>query len=297
MLEIANALDLLLVPTWSIIDLLDGCACGELLTDVSRGAVAETLISTQTLWSIVIVAAAALIQAMVGFASAMFALPLLLWVGNDLMESQVLIITAMLPQNLFAVWKLRKSIDLREVIWPAAIRIAALPIGIAGLAVVLTWSASRINQFVGVLILLAIALQALVGIEWKNARKPFWLVAVFGGSGVLQGISGMSGPPMVMWVHAQRYSSERARAFLFAMYLTNFIPQIVLLWWKFGDVVFQAMLIGLLSVPLVLPTATLGLKLGSWLGDRWLRGVSMLGLVLIALSSLLEPLIQSWWND
>lgn len=297
MLEIANALDSLLVPTWSIIDLLRGFVYGELLTDVSRGGLADTLMSIRTLWSIVIVAAAALIQAMVGFASAMFALPLLLWVGNDLMESQVLIITAMLPQNLLALWKLRKSIDLREVVWPAAIRIAALPIGIAGLAVVLTWSASRINQFVGVLILVAIAMQALVGIEWKSARKPFWLVTVFGGSGILQGISGMSGPPMVMWVHAQRYSSERARAFLFAMYITNFIPQIVLLWWKFGDVVFQAMLIGLLSVPLVLPTTTIGLKLGGWLGDRWLRSVSILGLVLIALSSLLEPLIQSWWSD
>ena len=139
MLEIANALDSLLVPTWSIIDFLRGFVYGELLTDVSRGALAESLISTRTLWSIVIVAAAALIQAMVGFASAMFALPLLLWVGNDLMESQVLIITAMLPQNLLALWKLRKSIDLREVVWPASIRIAALPIGIAGLAVVLTW--------------------------------------------------------------------------------------------------------------------------------------------------------------
>lgn len=297
MLEIANALDSLLVSTWSIIDLLRGFVYGELLTDVNRGALAESLISTRTLWSIVIVAAAALIQAMVGFASAMFALPLLLWVGNDLMQSQVLVITAMLPQNLLALWKLRKSIDLREVVWPASIRIAALPIGIVGLAFVLKWPASSINQFVGVLILLAIAMQALVGIEWKSARQPFWLVTIFGGSGILQGISGMSGPPMVLWVHAQRYSSERARAFLFAMYITNFIPQIMLLWWTFGDVVFQAMLIGLLSVPLVLPTTTIGLKLGGWLGDRWLRSVSILGLVLIALSSLLQPWIQSMWSD
>ena len=60
MLEIANALDSLLVPTWSIIDLLRGFVYGELLTDVSRAGLADTLMSARTLWSIVIVAAAAL---------------------------------------------------------------------------------------------------------------------------------------------------------------------------------------------------------------------------------------------
>ncbi len=300
-MEVANVLDSLLAPTWSVVDFQfpfpAGFSCGELLADISDKALANNLISTRTLWSILVVAAAALIQATVGFAAAMFGLPLLLWLGNDLMESQVLIITAMLPQNILAVWKLRKSIDLREVAWPATIRIAALPIGIAGLTVVLTWSATSINQFVGALILLAIAIQAMVGIEWKNAKKPFWMVTVFGGSGILQGVSGMSGPPMVLWVHAQHYGVNRARAFLFAMYITNFIPQILLLWWKFGGVVFQAMLVGLLSVPLVLPTSILGLKLGSWLGDRWMRGLSLVGLVLIALTSLLEPWIHSLWGS
>ena len=266
-----------------------GLLSAEVLAQSAAVPLGSELLSWQTAWSLAIVALAALVQATVGFAAALFGLPLLLWAGNNLVESQILILTALFPQNVYAVWKLRQSIRWPEVLWPAAIRITALPIGIAGLAVVLTWSPSQINQFVGVMILLVVAMQALVGIEWKSARRPIWLLLVFGGSGILQGISGMSGPPMVLWVHAQRFDGLRARGFLFAMYTTNFLPQVSLLWWKFGNTVFQAISVGLLALPLVLLSAMLGLRLGAWLGDTWLRTATYVGLVLIALASLLEP--------
>jgi uncharacterized protein len=242
--------------------------------------------------SLLILAFAAFIQATVGFAAALFGLPLLLWAGNDLVDSQIMIITAMLPQNILAVWKLRKSIDYREVTLPATIRIAALPIGIAGLAVVMTWSRAGIQQMVGIIVLIAVVLQSMVGIEWKNAKKLPWLALTFGGSGILQGLSGMSGPPMVLWVHGQRYSADRARAFLFAMYISNFLPQILLLWWRFGNKVLTASLCAALSMPLVLVCALLGLKLGSLLGDR-LRPITYVCLICLALSSILQPLWSS----
>jgi uncharacterized membrane protein YfcA len=251
------------------------------------------LSSEQTYWSLAILAVAAFLQATVGFAAALFGLPLLLWAGNNLMQSQVLIITAMLPQNILAVWKLRHSIELREVVIPSLLRIAGLPIGVAGLAVVMTWSSTRINQMVGVIILLAVASQFFMGIEWKNAKKPVWMLATFGGSGVLQGLSGMSGPPMVLWVHGQRYSIDRARAFLFSMYITNFIPQILLFWWKFGTPVFESATLALVSVPFVLLGAALGLRLGSWVGDRWLRPVTYAFLMWLAVSSLAEPWLHT----
>lgn len=258
---------------------------------------ASYLLDERIVWSLFILSAAAFIQATVGFAAALFGLPLLLWAGNDLMEAQVLIITAMMPQNVWSVWKLRKSIEFKEVLLPAAIRISALPIGIAGLAAVMTWSAAGINQLVGAIILLAVALQSLVGIEWKNAAKPFWVVVTFGSSGILQGLSGMSGPPMVLWVHGQRYSADRARAFLFSMYISNFLPQVALLGWRFGYAVLQAVGVAVLSLPLVMISAMLGLRLGSWLGDRWLRPITYACLVALALGSLVEPWIESYLGD
>ncbi|MEO8269254.1 MAG: sulfite exporter TauE/SafE family protein [Aureliella sp.] len=252
------------------------------------------LASTQTLWTCLIVAVAAFVQATVGFAAAMFGLPLLLWAGNNLMESQVLLVTAMLPQNLFSLWKLRRSIDLREVALPAAIRTAALPLGVAGLAVVMTWPPGTVQQFVGALILLALGIQTLVGVEWKSARRPLWMGVVFGSSGFMQGISGMSAPPMVLWVRAQHFTHDRARAFLFAMYISNFIPQMLLLWWKFGSPVFHTMAVALLAVPGVLISAMLGLRLGSRLGDRWMRPSVLVLLLWIGFSSLLQPWLQTY---
>jgi uncharacterized protein len=249
------------------------------------------LLTPQVCTNLGILALAAFIQATVGFAAAIVGLPLLLWAGNDLVSSQIMIISAMLPQNILSVWKLRHSIDYAEVVLPASIRIAALPIGVAGLAVVMTWSPAQINQLVGGIILMAVAMQSLAGIEWKNARWWPWLLLTFGGSGILQGLSGMSGPPMVLWVHGQRYSADRARAFLFAMYISNFLPQLGLVWWRFGAGVPKAAFVGMIALPLVLVSAILGLKLGSRLGDRWLRPLTYAALVLLAVKSLLDP----WW--
>jgi uncharacterized membrane protein YfcA len=255
--------------------------------------ISETVATQQTALSLLILALAAFIQSTVGFAAALFGLPLLIWAGNDLVEAQIMVITAMMPQNMLAVWKLRKSIDYREVALPALIRVAALPIGVAGLALVMTWSATGINQLVGATILFAVVLQSLVGIEWKSAQQPHWLIITFGGSGILQGLSGMSGPPMVLWVHGQRYKVDRARAFLFAMYISNFLPQMLLLWWRFGRVVWETALIALLSLPLVLLSSMLGIRLGTKLGDGWVRPITYAVLVALAVRSLLAPL---WSN-
>ncbi len=255
----------------------------------SRDAANEASSTWPLLCSIAILAAAAFVQATVGFAAALFGLPLLLWAGNDLMQAQVLIITAMLPQNIFAVWKLREHLNWREIMWPAIIRISALPVGIAGLSSVMTWSSAAVNQLVGVIILGAIALQSLVGVEWKGARRPHWLFITFGGSGILQGLSGMSGPPMVLWVHGQRFSANHARAFLFAMYISNFPPQVALLYSRFGNDVLQAVQTATLAIPLVLVAAALGLRLGTRLGDKWLRPVTYACLIALAISSIVEP--------
>lgn len=262
----------------------------------------DTELFQATLWSdvtlarvvlsILILGAAALIQASVGFAAALFGIPFLIWAGNDLMESQVLTVTAMMPQNLLLVWKLRDKIELKETIAPALIRLAAMPIGIMGLAFIVTWKSSQVSQFVGGMILFALALQTLVGIEWKTAGRWYWMLLTFGGSGILQGLSGMSAPPMVLWVHGQRYPADRARAFLFCMYISNFVPQLLLLWWNFGNTVWSAFSIALLSIPVVLITASLGNRLGTWLGDKRLRPVSYIFLAILAVVSLVTPWLR-----
>lgn len=218
-------------------------------------------------------------------------LPLLLWAGNSLVEAQLLILTAMLPQNLFACWRLRRSIDYREVALPAAIRLLALPLGVAGLVLLMGLPKQTVSQIVGGIILMAIVSQYFSGFQWTTARKWYWLIVTFGGSGFLQGLTGTGGPPMVLWVYGQRYTVDRARAFLFASYAIGFIPQLLLLLWTFGEVIFLPILAAALSLPAILVASEMGLRLGSRLGDRWMRPVTYLTLILLALAAIFEPLL------
>ena len=217
-------------------------------------------------------------------------LPLLLIAGNKIFEAQLLLLCALLPQNLFACYRLRHSIDYREVITPAVIRFLAMPIGVLGLSALMTQTEGTIGVVVGIIILLAIVLQAFAGVEFKNARKWPWMLATFGGSGILQGLSGIGGPPLVLWVYGQGYQVDRARAFLFALYVSNFIPQMVVLYWKFGSAIWNWTILGFLITPLILIAAELGLRLGSRLGDRWVRPAVYVTLIILATVMITKPL-------
>ena len=176
--------------------------------------------------NVLILALSAMLQATAGFGAALLGLPLLLWAGNSLVEAQVILLGAMLPQNLYACWRLRRSIDYREVAVPALIRLLALPLGVAGLVLLMNLPKQMIGQFVGGVILLAIGLQSFAGRRWESGRRWPWMLLTFGGSGVLQGLTGTGGPPMVLWVYGQRFTIDRARAFLFAIYVVGFFPRL-----------------------------------------------------------------------
>lgn len=247
------------------------------------------LLTEQVGQSIFILALSALLQSTAGFGAALFGLPLLLWAGNSLVESQLLILAAMLPQNIFAYWRLRHHVNLRELALPAAIRIVTLPLGVAALSQLMTYSTQTIGQVVGIVILVAIGMQSLAGMDWKNAKHWSWLLVTFGGSGFLQGLMGTGGPPMVLWVHGQRYGIDRARAFLFAVYVIGFVPQALLLRWTFGELFWRPIAVAIVALPFVLAASELGLQLGRFLGDGRMRRLTYLVLFALGLIAIMRP--------
>jgi uncharacterized membrane protein YfcA len=236
-----------------------------------------------------ILAGSACLQATVGFAAGLMGIPLLLWAGNSLPEAQVLIITAMLPQNALLVWKLRHHIQPREVAMPAIVRLSFMPLGLLALAWLVGHYAVAIKPLVGAIVLAAVSSQMINARPWANAQRWYWVLGTFGLSGVLQGLSGMSAPPMLLWVHGQRFSANRARSFLFAMYLSNFLPQLALMLWAFGPTLLTSVLLALTALPLIVLGSLLGLRLGNRLGDRWLRPVTYGLLIWMAVACLLDP--------
>jgi uncharacterized protein len=237
--------------------------------------------------SMLVLALSAMLQATLGFAAGVLGIPLLMWSGNSLPEAQLMIITAMLPQNLLGLWRLRSHVTLREIAWPGLIRVLCLPLGLLGMSTILVTAPHWIDPLIGTLILVAVVTQWVRGSSWPTAGRWYWVLPTFGLSGLLQGLTGMSAPPMVLWLQGQRLPADKSRAFLFSMYLISFLPQLCLMLWGFGPTMLSSGLVSVAALPLVLIAAAIGLRFGTVLGEHRLRPAIYLLLIWMALTAIL----------
>lgn len=243
--------------------------------------------------------ASSVVQGAVGFASGLFAIPLLLLVGLSLPQAITINIVASATQNLLGAHSLWGEIPWDRVAFPVLLRTLAIPLGLVGLYFLDAHVArDTVRQFVGGLLLLFIAGQWV----WQSRqaepddeppRTP-WQWIAFLGAGFTLGLCGMGGPPMVLWVNAQNWPAARTRAFLFFVFLTGVIPQGLLLYFTFGGEVLAAGLLALTAVPAAVLGTWAGLWLGSLMARERLRIATMGVLVLLGLWSLVSPWVIAW---
>jgi uncharacterized membrane protein YfcA len=111
-------------------------------------------------------------------------------------------------------------------------------------------------------------------------------------AGVLSGVSGMGGPPIVLWLMAHKWSNDRIRVTMWTFFSSMAITNLFWLYYRFGAPVLHAAGIGLLFFPVVL----LGTVPGMWAGNKMshtaLRRLAMAVLVLIALYAIVQPLLM-----
>lgn len=228
------------------------------------------------------------VQAAAGFGAGLVIVPSLLWVGYDLPSAMAAMLVATIAQNAQGVWKFREFIDPRQIVGPAAARLLFLPLGIFCLYRLESVSPVAIRQVVGGFVLVA-TLTTMWQVQPRHPLSRWWAVLVFPLSGFLQGLVGMGGPPIVLWIQAQRWSTERSRGFLFAMFLVAVIPAIAALYVTFGRAIVPGGIAAAATTVLLWPSTALGLRVGSWLGRDRLRVVTMGLLILVGLAGILSP--------
>lgn len=233
-----------------------------------------------------------IIQGAVGFAGGLFAIPLLMLTGISLPEAVSINMIASTVQNALGAWRLRREIDFGLAWRPTWLRFLALPFGVWTLWLVGNSNKDIAAQIVGGIILTILAIQWLLSVPPQDKLHWGWELVAFLGGGYLLGLCGMGGPLMVLWVMAHRWPIARAKAFLYYLFATGMIPQAFFLWLFFGDGIFRAIGLGLLGVPALVIGMLLGLKLGSLLPDHVIRRLTIGILVLIALSSILTPILR-----
>jgi uncharacterized membrane protein YfcA len=229
------------------------------------------------------------VQGAVGFAAGLFGIPLLMLSGMPLADAVAISIVASAVQNLVAAWQLRREIAYALAWRPTLIRLATLPLGAWALWALGSEHNDAASQAVGVIVLAIVAVQTALRVEPQEKLHAAWEWLAFSLGGFLLGLCGMGGPPMVLWVMAHNWPMNRARAFLYFLFVTGMPPQALIMWLMFGNEILGAMLLGLATLPALLAGLYLGLWFSRLMPDRVLRGLSWVMLVLIAISAIVMP--------
>jgi uncharacterized membrane protein YfcA len=240
-----------------------------------------------------IVGLASAAQSAVGFGYAMFATPLLIWVGIPLPSAITLVATCSLLQAAIGARTLHAAVPWRLALTASAVGFAGLMLGLMLLKRLVALDVTLIRAVIGGILCVLVAVQ----LRWRphpTPRLPWgWGGVAFFGSGVLAGICGMGGPPVVMWAMAHDWSNQKTRGFLFAVFATSIPLQLLLLSVTFGVSILTNAALGLAYLPLVALGSAMGLPVGNRMGKARLRRVAFAILLAIGISSM-APVIATW---
>ncbi len=218
----------------------------------------ETIFSTPLEYAATcaILIVAQLVYVLMGFGSGLItvgSLALLFPAIHDVVVLQLLI---NLPAEVLVVWK-----GWREVRWRP---IAALGVGIGlgipvGTRILKVGDPSLVLAILGGFLVLVgiVFLRLPAGGRWQ---PPGWLAAPSGlVSGVLTGLFGTGGPPLIIWYHLSAGNKAAFRSNLMTIFLLMTLVRV-------PNYVFE----GLVTTPRLLSSVAVlpAVLLGAWLGNR-----------------------------
>jgi uncharacterized membrane protein YfcA len=237
----------------------------------------------------VVLALGSMLQSAAGFGFGLFTIPLLILLGCRSYEAIVIVSVAVGAHTLVGVIVLRRHVCWKRILVMIALACVAQPAGVAVLGLLAEQDRATVRRVFGAIVLLAVLLQVGLRVKPRDRLHPIAMVVAMPASGFMGGLSGMGGPPAVLWVMAHRWSNPESRATLWAFFGGTTPVQLTLLWREFGAPVVDAAGLGLAFIPATI----IGLLPGLWIGHRipkpQLRTISTIILAAIALYALLAP--------
>ena len=232
---------------------------------------------------------AGVVQAAVGFAGGLFAIPLFVLLGMELPQAVMIALIGSFIQSVMGAYQLRRELDPRATIRPALLRLVTMPLGVATLWQLNQLEATRVKQFIGVMLLAIVVSQRVWRVRPRAKLHPAWEYLALGLSGFMAGLCGMGGPAMILWVMAHDWTAKKSRAFMFFVFSAGMIPQGLMLWYQFGELVHAPAIVGTLGVFITMLGTQLGLQIGHGFSKSRLRAIVFTLLIFIALSAMLSP--------
>lgn len=151
---------------------------------------------------------ASIIQGITGFGFALIAVPLLSLFIPELRNITPIIVIYSLLTNVIIVYKSRRYIDLKKIIPLIIFGIIATPIGTY---ILLYVKVSTLKIIIGLIITItAFAMLKNFKIKIENQGISYGIVGLL--SGLLNGSTGLSGPPVVLFLTNQNTDKDVFRA-------------------------------------------------------------------------------------
>ncbi len=242
----------------------------------------------------IVVCFGGVMQSAVGFAYALFATPLLVLIGIPLPSTIVIVATCSLVQSIFGALHLRAHSPWRIAAVALVIRLSATAIGILWLKRLATLPMDDIRLIVGVVLCLLVTVQWLIRVKPADHLHPAWAGLAFTSSGLLSGLVGMGGPPLVLWAMGHNWSNEKTRGFLFTVFMVSLPAQLVMLYFTFGRAVLTDLRTGLFLSPVVVLGAVIGMPIGNRLSRGTLRNIAYVILLILGLIAVIPRILRAW---
>jgi len=230
------------------------------------------------IWVFLIIFTASLIQGMTSFGSSLFALPLLLFF-LDIREIVPLLASYNLIMNSMIFKRVGKDADLKKI---SPLLITAIIFTILGSFLLKNLEANPIKITVGILLFVT-AVSNLFGlkIKFKNPDHYYIPVGIF--SGALNGATGMSGPPVLLFLSNLDVPKNVFRATLTSYFwVLNVVAIVMFIIQGLYDA--TVLRIVLYYLPALIGGTWVGIQLGERFDERLFKRIVLIIMVAMSLN-------------
>ena len=227
------------------------------------------------------------LRGFIGFGSGLLMIPILSYFYSPVF-AMVFNIVIEIPATIYLTFVGIKKSNLREITPMMFTMMLTIPFGTIFLV-------SVDEQIIRTLMsLLLIFFVILIATGWRIKSTITKYVLVLGGaiSGLMQGATGMGGPPYVTVLLSKNDSDDVARANILVITSGLVISAIISLYY-FGLFTKDILLTGALSAPIYVFATYIGTKFFNYSGNKYFRNSSLIALGGVGLATLIGALISN----
>ena len=224
------------------------------------------------------------LRGFIGFGSGLLMIPILSYFYSPIF-AMVFNIVIEIPATIYLTFVGIKKANLKEITPMMATMMLTIPLGTIFLVSV---DEQIIKTLMSILLIFFVV---LIGSGWRIRSTITKFVLILGGaiSGLMQGSTGMGGPPYVTVLLSKNDSDEVARANILVITSGLVISAIISLYY-FGLFTKEIILTGAITAPIYVFSTYVGTRFFNFSGNKYFRNSSLIALGIVGVATLVGTL-------